>query len=71
VNTGAWSTETGKKVLNGKTSLHTIGIGYDIQVSPALRLNQRLVIPYTGINILAPRVFQTGISLNFMIPKPK
>ena len=71
VNTGAWSTETGKKVLEGKTALHSIGIGYDIQVSPSLRLHQRLLLPYLGSNILAPRVFETGISLNFMIPKPE
>lgn len=69
-NTGAWSTETGKKVLEGKTSLHAIGIGYDIQVAPALRLSQKLILPITGRNILAPRIFQTGISLNFMAPGP-
>jgi hypothetical protein len=70
-NTGAWSTETGKKVLEGTIALHAAGIGYDIQVTPALRLSQRLLLPYSGKNILAPRVFQTGISLNFMAPAPR
>ncbi len=65
-NTGAWSTETGLKVLDGTKAIHSAGIGYDIQVAPSLRLSQRLLLPYTGQNILASRVFQTGISLNFM-----
>jgi hypothetical protein len=70
-NTGAWSTETGKKVLEGTVALHSVSIGYDIQVTPALRLSQHLHLPYSGKNILAPRVFQTGISLNFMAPAPR
>ena len=67
----AWSTETGIKVLNGETAVHTAGLGFDIQVSPALRLSQEVQIPYAGKNILAPRIFRTGISLNFMVPGPK
>ncbi len=71
VNTGAWSTQTGKKVLTGDITLHSVSIGYDIQVAPVLRINQRLVLPYAGKNILAPRIFQTGISLNFLAPAPR
>lgn len=63
---GGWSTENGKKAGTGNISLNSLGIGYEIQVSTHLRLNQFMDIPFSGKNLMAYWTFQTGISLNFM-----
>jgi hypothetical protein len=63
---GGWITETGKKVGTGKKSLNSLGVGYDIQVSPHFRLNQFIDIPILGKNTIAYWIFQTGLSLNFI-----
>ena len=64
---GGWTTETGKKVGTGKKSLNSLCVGYDIQVSPHFRLNQFIDIPILGKNIMAYWIFQTGLSLNFIV----
>ena len=63
---GGWTTESGKKVGTGKISINSLGVGYEIQISPHLRLNQFIDVPFAGTNIMAYWIFQTGISMNFM-----
>ena len=63
---GGWTTITGKKVAQGPITLHMVAAGYEIQVSPVLRIKQLIYYPVKGENILAPWIFETGIGLNFM-----
>jgi len=65
-SSGGWTTETGKKVGTGNISLHSLGVGYEIQVSPNLRLNQYLQLPVSGKDMMAYWIFQTGVSVNFI-----
>jgi hypothetical protein len=63
---GGWSGITGQKVAFYDESLHSVGLGYEIQISPAIRFIQKTVLPVTGKNIMAPWMFHLGISLNFI-----
>lgn len=63
---GGWSGITGQRIAFFDESLHSVGLGYEIQVSPALRFTQKTVLPVTGKNIMAPWMFHLGISLNFI-----
>ena len=65
-NSGGWSGISGQKVALYDESLHSIGLGYEIQVSPSLRFNQQTVLPFNGKNIMAPWIFNIGISFNFI-----
>jgi hypothetical protein len=62
---GGWSNKTGKKIGQIKSSINYASIGYEILVSPHLRLIQQIRLPFAGKNILAYWSFQTGISLNY------
>jgi len=63
---GGWTTETGKKVGTGRISINSLGVGYEIQVSIHLRLNQVIDIPVSGENTMAYWIFRSGISLNLI-----
>lgn len=63
--TGGWSNETGKKIGEIKSSINYAGIGFEILVSPHLRIHQQIQLPFAGKNILAYWSFQTGISFNY------
>jgi len=61
-----WSNITGKKVGYIKKSLNNLSLGYEILVSQNLRLEQHVILPVSGKNIMAQWAFLTGISLNII-----
>ncbi len=63
---GGWSNITGKKVGYPEKSLNNLSFGYEILVFQNLRLEQQVILPIAGKNIMANWAFFTGISLNFM-----
>jgi hypothetical protein len=63
---GGWSDVTGKKVGYKPENLIAGGLGYEIMVSPHLRLFQAIDVPIDGKNIMGLFVVHTGISLNFI-----
>ncbi len=65
-SSGGWTTETGKKVGTDRISLNSLGVGYEIQVSTHLRLNQVIDIPVSGKNRMAYWIFRSGISFNLI-----
>jgi len=67
INTfGGWSYITGKKVGYRPEKLIAGGVGYEIMVSPHLRLSQTIDIPVNGENILGFLVINTALSINFI-----
>ena len=63
---GGWSNITGKKVSYYDESLNQFTIGYEILVSPLLRIYQHTVLPVSGKNISGQWIFMTGVSVNFI-----
>jgi hypothetical protein len=63
---GGWSDVTGKKIGYRPQNLIACGLGYEIMVSPHLRLFQTLDIPVTGENIIGFFMINTAISINFI-----
>lgn len=61
-----WSNESQKKIGYPEASLLSAGIGYEIMVTPSLRLFQMVEFPVAGISYLGFLVINTGISLNFI-----
>jgi hypothetical protein len=61
-----WSDITGKKVGIPEESLSNLSLGFEILISPALRIKQQIVLPVSGKNLIAQLGFQTGFSLNFI-----
>jgi hypothetical protein len=63
---GGWSDVTGKKVGYRPENLIVGGLGYEILVSPHLRLFQTTSVPLWGKNIMGSFIIHTGICLNFI-----
>lgn len=63
---GGWSDVTGKKIGYRPENLIAGGLGYEIMISPHLRLFQTIDIPFKGENILGFLVINTTISINFI-----
>ncbi len=63
---GGWSDVTGKKVRYFDEALNQVSIGYEILVSPMLRIEQHTILPVSGKNINGQWIFQIGISFNFI-----
>jgi hypothetical protein len=63
---GGWSNVTGKKIGYRPQNLIACGLGYEIMVSPHLRLFQTIDIPVKGENIMGFFVINTAISINFI-----
>jgi hypothetical protein len=63
---GGWSDMTGKKIGTPEESLASLSLGFEILVSPSLRIEQQIVLPVSGKNVIAHVAFQTGLSLNFI-----
>ncbi len=62
----AWSEITTKKVGIKAESLIVGKLGYEIQITPSLRLNQFLCYPFAGKNSMAAFTFMTGLSVNLI-----
>jgi len=65
-NKGGWSEITGKKVRYYDESLNQVSIGYEVLVSPMLRVEQHTILPVSGKNVNGQWIFLIGISLNFI-----
>jgi hypothetical protein len=63
---GGWSDVTGKKIGYRTQNLIAGGLGYEIMVSPHLRLFQTIEIPVEGENIMGFLAINTAISINFI-----
>jgi hypothetical protein len=63
---GGWSDVTGKKIGYRPQNLVAGGLGYEIMVSPHLRLYQTIDFPVKGENIMGFLVINTTISINFI-----
>ena len=63
---GGWNNETGKKIKYDEQSIFTSGMGYEIQVSPHLRLFQNMELPIVGKNIQGLFIIQTGVIINYI-----
>ncbi|MBN2274718.1 MAG: hypothetical protein JXK95_10325 [Bacteroidales bacterium] len=61
---GGWSNLTGKKVSSPEKSLVNVSLGYEILVSPALRIEQHMLLPVAGKNLISQMTFLTGFSIN-------
>ena len=61
-----WSNETGKKIGYPEKSYMSAGVGYEIMVTPNMRLFQMVDIPVAGKDYLGFLVVNTGISLNLI-----
>ncbi len=66
---GGWSELTGKRVANEKRNYMFISFGFEIQVSPYLRLSQLVELPGWGNNTDAPICFATNLSFNILTSK--
>lgn len=63
---GGWSDVSGKKVSYFDESLCQLSIGYEILVSPLLRIEQHTILPLSGKNVNGQWIFDIGISFNFI-----
>jgi len=63
---GGWSDVTGKKIGYRPQNLVAGGLGYEIMVSPHLRLYQTIDFPVTGENIMGFLAITTTLSINFI-----
>jgi hypothetical protein len=63
---GGWSNVTGKKVRFFDESLNQLSIGFEILISPLLRVEQCMLIPVSGKDVMGQWIFVTGISFNFI-----
>ena len=61
---GGWSNLTGKKVGYPEISLASLIFGYEILVSPLLRIEQQIIFPVAGKNINGQWAFLSGINFN-------
>ncbi len=59
-----WRNVTGKKVGESNMSLSNLFVGYEILVSPLLRIEQQIILPVSGKNITGQWTFLTGFNLN-------
>ena len=66
-----WSNITGRKVGNPEISLTNFTVGYEILISPLLRIEQQIILPVNGKNILGQWAFLSGFSMNMMTFQPK
>jgi hypothetical protein len=61
-----WSNQSQKKIGYPEESFVGAGLGYEIIVSPNLRITQMIELPVAGKNHLGFLVINTGVSLNFI-----
>lgn len=66
---GGWSEITGKRVANEDRYYLFVSFGFEIQVSPYLRLFQLVELPGWGNNTDAPVCFTTNLSFNILTSK--
>jgi hypothetical protein len=63
--TPGWSDQSGQKVLLTKSSFGNILLGFEIQVSTHLRMNQQVYIPVSGRNTYSEFHVLTGLVYSF------
>lgn len=63
---GGWTEETGYRVKLPDSLLGSVSAGFEIQVSPALRLTQHFHIPVYGKENYALYAINTGININLV-----
>jgi len=61
-----WSEATSDRLKTDPTRQIILSPGYEIQVSPYLRMFQKVGFPVSGKNIAIPLTLYTGFSLNFI-----
>lgn len=64
--TNGWYEALGQKYTLPETSVITLQTGFEIQVSPSLRLLEYAVFPISGKNTYASFAIHTGLSYNFI-----
>lgn len=64
--TGGWNNRTGKKVSTPDESLMSASLGYEILVSPTFKIEQQMMLPVAGKNLIGQMAFLTGFSVNFI-----
>jgi len=57
-----WSDENGVKVARPERSVLNSGLGFEIQVTPNLRLDQQVQVPVTGKNYSGSLIYLSGFS---------